>query len=184
MELNSSYKICLILINQKLHVRAIAKLLQTNHMTILRALKELTTKNIIDFEEIGRNKSYYLKKTIEAKSFVISSEMFKARETIEKYPSLRRIIGSIQQNQKIKVALIFGSYAKGTVKENSDIDIYIETNNLQVKREVEIIDSRASVKIGKFDETTPLGKEIMMNHAIIKGAEQFYENKSIFKDII
>ena len=184
MEQNKIYQICLILINQKLHARAIAKILQTNHTAILRTLKELVKKNVVDFTESGRNKTYYIKNTIEARNLVIASEIFKSRELLAKYPTLRKIIGSVQQNTEIKLAVIFGSYAKGTAKQDSDIDIYIETKKNSLKREIEAIDSRASVKIGRFEENSPLGREIMDNHTIIKGAEKFYEDKSIFKEII
>ncbi len=184
MEQNITYQVCLILLRQKLHARAIAKILQINHTAILRTLKELTQKNVVDFTESGRNKTYHIKNTLEARNFVIASEIFRSRELLAKYPSLRKIIGSIQQNTKIKMATIFGSYAKGTAKQDSDIDIYIETKNNLLKKEVEAVDSKASVKIGLFDENSPLGKEIIENHVIIKGVEQFYESKSIFKEII
>ncbi|KUG19905.1 hypothetical protein ASZ90_010364 [hydrocarbon metagenome] len=44
--------------------------------------------------------------------------------------------------------MFFGSYAKGTADRKSDIDLYIETDDREVKRDLEQAHSRLSVKRG------------------------------------
>jgi len=162
------------------HARAIAKNLKTNHMQITRKIKTLQKENIVDYKEIGKNKTYFLKKTIEAKAHIYKTEHYKLIKTIEKYPGLRSIIEKIQKNPKIKLAIIFGSYAKQIAKQNSDIDIYIETTNPSIKNDLKNLNSKLSIKIGKYNKSNLLIKEIEKNHVIVKGAEIFYEKNKFF----
>ena len=164
-------EIVLELLRGENHVRNIAKLVGISHMTISRKIRGLAKDNIVDFKENGKNKTYFLKKTSEAKTFSIMSENYKYLKTLAKYPTLRIIFDKIQRNKKIKLAILFGSYAKGLEKQDSDIDIYIETENGKIRREVELIDSRLSIKIGAFSSDNLLIKEIIKNHVILKGIE-------------
>ena len=76
--------------------------------------------------------------------------------------------------------LLFGSYAKGNIRKDSDLDIYIETTNIKVKKKVQDIYDPISVKIGKFNPNDLLIKEIIKNHVIIKGGEEYYEKNGFF----
>lgn len=122
----------------------------------------------------------FLKKSLEAKQYVCAVESQKLSETVKKYPSLRRIIEIIKKNERINLAMLFGSYAKGTARKESDIDIYLDTKNIKLKEEVEAIDSKISVKIGSYNKDSLLVKEIDKNHVIIKGVEVYYEKNKFF----
>lgn len=175
MELNISSEIIDILSREEIHARALAKRLDINHMTVIRNLKELVSENVLEFRKDGRNKVYFLKKNIEARNYELISEVHKLNKTLKKYPELRKTIKDIQQNKEIKLAILFGSYARFTANKNSDIDIFIETRDRKLKEELELHNSRLSVKIGEYDSSSVLIKEIEKNHVIIKGAELFYE---------
>ncbi|MBN1645361.1 nucleotidyltransferase domain-containing protein [Candidatus Woesearchaeota archaeon] len=143
-------------------------------------MKELSQSNIVDYKAEGKNKVYFLKKTSETRKYVFMTENHKLIELLKKYSLLRKIIEKIQNNQKIKLAVIFGSYAKETAKHDSDIDIYVEASDQKIKSKLELIDSKINVKIGKYDRTNNLIKEIEKNHIIIKGVERFYEKNKFF----
>ena len=168
------------LIKSENYARNMARNLGTNHTTVVRKLKELSEENVVDFNLKGRNKVYFLKKSAEAKTYIYNAENYKLKQILKKYPSLRKIIEDIHKNKRIKLAILFGSYAKGIAKSRSDIDIYIDTINKQIKQEIQGIDSNLSVKIGKYDRNNLLIKEIEKNHVIIKGVEQYYEKNKIF----
>ncbi|PIN90456.1 hypothetical protein COU61_02675 [Candidatus Pacearchaeota archaeon CG10_big_fil_rev_8_21_14_0_10_35_13] len=168
------------LLREKGHARAIAKNLKTNHMTINRKIKELLDKNVLDLKEEGRNKSYYLKKTIEAKRYVYMYEHYKLLEFLKKHPDMKRLIKEIQDDKRFRIAMIFGSYAKGLEKKESDIDLYIGTEDSKVKKDLEKLDNRINMKIGKYNKENLLIKEIEKNHIIIKGVEEYYERNKIF----
>ena len=164
------------LIGKRLHVRELAKLLGTNHTTIIRKLKELSQENVLDFEEKGRNKVFFLKHTSEARAYIFMAEQYKLKQSLKKYPSLRNLFEKIHKNNEIKLAILFGSYAKDIAKKNSDIDIYVETTNKKIKQDLENLNSKLSIKIGKYNKDNLLIREIEKNHVIIKGVEKFYEN--------
>jgi len=163
------------------HPRAIAKKLKTNHKIVVRKLKKLLDENIVDFKQVGKNKTYFLKKTIEARSYLFKSENYKLVRILGKYPELRSIINKIHKNNIIKLAILFGSYAKELAGKCSDIDIYIETKNRDIKKELEHSNSKLSIKIGDFNQESLLAKEIIKNHVIIKGFEEYYERVKFFE---
>ncbi len=163
------------------HIRGLAKELSTNQTTISRKIKELYEENVVDYKQEGRNKVYFLKKTLEAFQMVLIMEHYKLLEILREYPYLRKIIQEIKKDKRIKLAILFGSYARKTATKESDIDIFIETKNRKIKNEIENIDSKISVKIGKFDRGNLLVKEIEKNHVIIKGVEAYYEKIGFFE---
>lgn len=168
------------LLSNENHVRGIAKKLNTNHMNISRKIRELAKENVVDYKTEGKNKTYFLKKTIEARNYIFSAENYKLNKILEKYPNLRNIIEKIQKDKRIKLAILFGSYAKKVSKSDSDIDIYIDTIDKKLKEELSAINSRLSIKIGKYDKSNLLIKEIEKNHVIIKGIEYYYEKNKFF----
>ncbi|MBI5332408.1 MAG: hypothetical protein HZB65_02460 [Candidatus Aenigmarchaeota archaeon] len=82
-------EILLELLKNNSHIRALAKDIETNHMTVLRKIKELSEENAIDYKQEGKNKTYFLKKTIEARNYVMMAENYKLLQLLIKYPHLR-----------------------------------------------------------------------------------------------
>ena len=180
MEQNLSLDIISALLSGELHARGLAKKLETNHMTVARKLGELVGENALDFRVEGRNKVYFLKKGPEARGYALMAELHKLNQALKRYPELRKIVESVQVDGRVKLAVLFGSYAKGAATRGSDIDLFVETTDRGLKREFELLNSRLSVKIGTYDSSSPLAKEIEKNHVILKGAELFHEKASIF----
>lgn len=175
------YKIVESLLKSEKHIRELAKNLNTNQMTISRKMQILLDKNVVDFKREGRNKIFFLKKTLEAYEYTIISEHNKNLDIIESYPELRILFKKIKLNNKISLAILFGSYAKEIANNDSDIDIYIETKSRVLKEEIEKISSKINVKIGVYDKKSLLIKEIEKRYIIIKGFEDFYERKKFFE---
>mgnify|MGYP001558473476 CR=1 FL=1 len=170
-----NYNIIVELMKQNNHIRGLAKCLNTNQTTIARKVKEFESQNVLDYRKEGKNKVYFIKKTIEAQIYIKIVEYNKLIEIAKKYPRLRHIIEKINSEEEIGLAILFGSYAKHNANKESDIDIYIETENRILKKTIELLDSKISLKIGKFDKTMPLGKEIIRYHVIIKGVDIYYK---------
>jgi|TARA_Y100000310_G_scaffold69290_1_gene64735 predicted nucleotidyltransferase len=169
-----------ILLKENTHVRGLAKKIGINHMMISRKIKELFKANAIDYRREGKNKVYFLKENPEAKAFIFLTENYKLIQILRKYPFLRKIIENIQNYKKIKLAIIFGSYSKNIAKKDSDIDIYVDTTDRKIKRDLEMTDSKVNIKIGKYNKKNYLIKEIEKNHVIIKGVEKYYEENKFF----
>ena len=126
-----------ILLKKDNHIRGLAKDLKTNQTTIARKVKELENCNVVDFRLEGKNKVYFLKKTLEAKEFVYITEHKKFLGALRKYVILRKIVNEIKNEKKVKLAVIFGSYAKDRATRSSDIDIYIESTDRKLKKRLE-----------------------------------------------
>ncbi len=163
------------LLKKESHIREISRKTNINHMSVKRLIEKLLDKNILNFKMQGKNKIFFLKENFETNNLKIIYEIYRRIEIIKKYSILRIIFEKINKNKKVKMAILFGSYAKGIPHSKSDIDIYLETKNLKLKKEIEMINSKISVKIGEFNRKNFLIKEIINNHIIIKGIERYYE---------
>jgi predicted nucleotidyltransferase len=173
-------RIILELLKNESHLRGLSIKLETNPMMISRKLEELSFSNVVDYKMQGKNKVYFLKKTTEAKLFVFMAEEYKLINFLERHSEMRGIIDKIQSTKNIRLAILFGSYAKNIENNKSDIDIYIETSDNRIKQDLEMLDSKLSIKIGKYDKDNLMIKEIEKSHVIIKGVEEYYENNKFF----
>ncbi|RLE41118.1 hypothetical protein DRZ77_00005, partial [Candidatus Woesearchaeota archaeon] len=85
------------------------------------------------------------------------------------------------------ICVVFGSYAKGTARKGSDLDLCVITNEEKVDREINTIlditpfeihylkfSSDEFIKMLKTTEFN-VGKGIVKNKIILKGIEEFYE---------
>ncbi|MFA6022785.1 MAG: nucleotidyltransferase domain-containing protein [Candidatus Pacearchaeota archaeon] len=179
---NVEMEIILVLLRNKTHLREIARTLNESHSTVLRKINELTKENILDYKREGKNKVFFIKNNLKAKNYIYSAEIHKLNKLLKKHPELSIILEEIKKNFPKGMIILFGSYAKGNPKSDSDIDIYLETNNNHLKDKVKQINSKLSVKIGKFDKNSLLIKEIIKNHIIIRGLEDFYERVNFSKE--
>ena len=157
------------------HIREIAKILSINHMMVVRKIKELLNQNVVDFNLEGKNQVYFLKKTVEARNYFLMAENYNLTNLVLKYPFLREFVLKVQNDKRLKLAFVFGSYSKGNENKNSDVDIYFDSENLDVKKDYSKLDSKFSIKLGKWDKNNFLIKEIIKNHVLIKGGEIYYE---------
>jgi len=178
---NIESEIILTLIKNKTHLREIARIINESHSTILRKINDLIKENILDYQKQGKNKVFFIKNNLKAKNYIYSAEIYKLSKLLKKHPELSIILESIKKNVKKGMIILFGSYAKGIEKQNSDIDVYIETNDKKIKYRLQELNSKLSIKIGKFDTDSLLIKEIVKNHIIIKGIEEFYEKTRFFE---
>ncbi len=178
---NINLEIILVLLKGKTYLRDIARILKVHHSTIARKLNYLTKENVLDFKQEGKNKVFFIKKNIQARNYVYNAERYKLIKLLKKYPELSIITEEILNVAEEKLIILFGSYSKFIAKETSDIDIYMETNSKKVKEKIESINSKIKVKIGKFDSSDLLIKEIVKDHVLLKGVEDFYEKTKFFE---
>lgn len=179
---NLELEIILTLLKNKTHLREIARIINKSHSTVLRKINKLLKENILDYEKQGKNKIFFIKNNLKSKNYIYSAEIHKLNKLLKKYPELTIIFEEIKKNFKKGMIILFGSYAKETPKKNSYIDIYLETKNKNIKEKIQEINSKINVKIGEFNTNSLLIKEIIKNHIIIKGLEEFYERVNISKE--
>lgn len=179
---NLEFEIILVLIKNKAHLREIARTLNESHSTILRKINTLIEEKAVDYRKEGRNNVYFIKNNLMARNYVYSAEIYKLNKILKKHPEFLVIFEDIKKIVSKGTIILFGSYARGNPKKESDIDIYVETTNAKIKQQIQGINSRISVKIGKFDMNSLLIKEIIKNHVIVRGVEEFYERDTFFEE--
>jgi len=178
---NIDSEIILLLLKEENHLRGVAKQLNESHSTILRKLDKLVKENVLDYKKEGKNKVFFVRKNLQAKNYVFNAERYKMIKLLKRRPEMSIIIDEILKKSKENLIILFGSYAKFLAKQDSDIDIYVETRSRKVKEELESVHSKIKVKIGAFDLDSQLIKEIIKNHIILKGVEEFYEKTKFFE---
>jgi len=179
---NIELEVILNLIKNNSHLREIARSIKESHSTVSRKINELVKENIIDYKKQGKNKIFFIKNNLKAKNYIYSAEIYKLNKLLKKHPKLLIIFEDIKKNFSKAIIILFGSYAKGNEKSNSDIDIYLETTDNKIKNKIKELNSKLSIKIGEFDMNLLLIKEIIKNHVIIRGVEDFYERNNFFKE--
>jgi predicted nucleotidyltransferase len=163
-----------------MHGRELAKELKTSLTRVQSVLSELRKINVLDYEVEGKNHIYFIKKNLVSKSFILNAENYKLSKLLIEHPELEPVFHDVIKKSKCRLILLFGSYAKGTFNKNSDIDIYIETTSRKIKQDVEGIYHHIGVKIGIFNPDDLLVREIIKNHVIIRGGEEYYEKIRFF----
>jgi len=178
---NIQEEIILQLLEANMHIREISRRIQTSHINVMRNLKELYVEGVVDFESVGKNNVYFLKKNIFSYNRILNAELYNLRKLIKKHPQLGVISEEIIKRFPNQMIIIFGSYASGNETKNSDIDIYIEAEDKKMNKEISKVNSMISVKSGEFDVENLLIKEIIKKHIILSGFERFYEKTKFFK---
>ena len=181
IKINYKSEVLLLLLNKNMYGRELAKELKTSLTRIQSVLNELRQDNILDYKREGRNHIYFIKKNIIAKTYIIIAESYKLAKLIKKYQFLESLFKEIIEKCPNKMIILFGSYAKFIPKDDSDIDIYVETTDKKIKENIQKINDVLSVKIGNFNKNDLLIKEIIKNHILVNGGEAFYEKIEFFK---
>ena len=181
IKVNYEYEMLLLLLKKEMHGRELAKELKTSLTRVQSILAELRNINALDYKIDGKNHIYFIKRNLTSKASILNAENYKLAKILSKHTELEPIFQDVIRKSRCSLILLFGSYAKNTEKRDSDIDIYIESTNQKIKEEIQKIYGLISVKIGKFNPNDLLIKEIIKNHAIIKGGEEYYEKIKFFE---
>jgi len=109
------------------HVRQIASMLRMNHATAALALKSLEKKNVLKSRQEGRNKKYCLNlDNFLAKSYVENAESARTAAYFERHFIIKKMLSEFMPSVfRETPVILFGSYAKESFTDNSDIDILV-----------------------------------------------------------
>ncbi len=163
--------------NRRIYGREIANKYKLNQKSVANALIRLEKGNILKYKTEGKNKYYFLNEfNPYIKEIVQISEVEKKYEFLKKNKVIEKLIREIE-GQKSKIIILFGSYAKGTATKNSDLDLYVvgdfDKGNLEKDYRIKIQVVKSNEE--KFDSRNPLIKEILENHIVLKGIEEFVD---------
>ena len=172
-----------------------------SYKNVRESIKELVKYGVIDTEGVGPYilcsldidepaTIVYVAFAEHSKKYAIYKKAAVVKEVCE------RLIKQIKQHTPFFAMLLFGSYAKGTFHEKSDIDMIIlieKKYHDAVKREISSLQSIYAKKINAFvmakndyesmlagKEEVNIGKESLKNHVLLYSAEIYYQ---IIRDV-
>ncbi len=166
---------------KEVYGREAARELSMNQKTVSNALKRLEKDNILRSKIEGRNKVYRLNLSNPALIHILSMvEEEKAVRFREESGLGRDFIDEILKS-KSPLVLIFGSYADGTQKKNSDVDILaLSPFNPDLSGIQKFYKIKASVKEyteEEFKEALKSGDflitEVLRKHVVLVGSDLF-----------
>jgi len=139
--------------NNKIHLREMARKTGMHGQSIYRYLNELEKKKILKSEKDGNLKKYMLRHNQEVYALLALFDV----EKVEKLPLMRKsaIMTYINSLPSPPVfAVVFGSTAKESYTENSDIDILLITyKKIDTKNAEKEADALNGIKISTFQIT-------------------------------
>ncbi len=146
-----------------------------NQKSVSNCLKRLEKEHILKSRTEGKNRMYSLnlENREVVKNFIIAAEHLRTIGFYEKNLLVKEIAEKIVPHMN-GMALVFGSYAKGNQKGDSDLDILVigKADEKEIDRVSKTYGLEISLKIYPRFERDILTKEAVKNHIIIKNAEQ------------
>jgi predicted nucleotidyltransferase len=166
--------------DKEYYIREVQKLLGLSPRTAYLILEDLEQKTILASSMKGKIKTYRLKNNVTSRNYLVFVEQYKALAFLKSSDKLREIIDKISPLVK-GVGVVFGSYAKGAQKKDSDLDIFVagecdleSISRISAMYGIEISVKKYPLKAFKDKMRTDIFlKEVMDAHIIFKEAEKF-----------
>lgn len=163
----------------KLHVRQIARMTNMNRQTVSETLKRMESERVLDSEISGRNKLYFINKSNQKAKILLANAENAKKIDICKKKEISRLVDYMDTTATV---LLFGSYAKGVERENSDIDLLIIGRKIDFKSfeketgsEVQTFEMSEKEFLDKLIKKDHLVIEAVRNHVCLKNTEKFID---------
>jgi len=164
--------------NKRIYGRDTSKKLKINQKTASNILNNLEKEDILKFSQEGKNKYYFLNKfNPNIKEIIKLIEIDKKIEFTEKHKKFRELFNKLEQ-RTLGILIIFGSYAKNTEDKKSDLDCFVIGKISNIEDLEELYNIKINIILSnksKFDKKEHLIKEVIKDHIILKGIEEFIE---------
>lgn len=164
----------------EMYGRGMVGKIRMSHKNIALVLDTLEKKWIVHSRQVGRIRYYSLNTANPIlKDVIIMGEISKKIGFFEKYPKIAQLF-----KHDDRIVGVFGSYARSQEKKDSDVDLFVIGKKMDddYDKEGSIFGSGVSVKYFSENEwktllkmRNNLCKEIIKNHLIIFGFEQFID---------
>lgn len=169
--------------NREIYGRELIKKVAISQKNIALTLEELEKAGILSSKTKGNIRYFSLNKLNPLyKKYILLEEVERSIEFLKDNPKISQILDKIDKNKKI--ICIFGSYAKGIQKKDSDLDLFIvgKFDESEIKKigrdyhlDINVKGGSMSDFVSSLREKNPLMKEILENHVLISGYEEFVE---------
>jgi len=161
-------------------IREISKIRNINYKSAYEAIKKLEEEGSVIVRKVGNTKLCQSAKV--ATETTIIAEMQRRNFFISK-PTFKIIYEDLAKINESFIALLFGSYVKGTQTKNSDIDLLIISNNAEkIAQKINWIPKNIHTIPINFEEFLVMLRskefnvvnEAVKNNIIFLGIEEYY----------
>jgi predicted nucleotidyltransferase len=173
-------------------IRDIAKSVAKQYAPVHTAIQRMINKKVLKKQRIGHTDYCSLELNGDSSSFCFA-EAWRAKQFMKKNKVAGQIIGEVLEKLKANfyVLVLFGSYAKGSQTERSDIDLLLVADNNsraeELERTISAVSrlSKKSLHIMSMDfkdftdmasnKETSAVNQALGNHIIFSGYEEYYK---------
>jgi predicted nucleotidyltransferase len=162
--------------------REIARILGINHQSAHTYLKGLSSLKVVNKKRVGRNTEYVLNLDNYRTKILLSMAEHDKALSLMTNNTLAVIIRELLE--KVETIIVFGSYASGTAKTDSDLDLVIigALNKNEIKRKLRLYALEINAEFISYTEfkaalwrKKPLALEILKNHVIFGDADRIID---------
>lgn len=168
---------------EKYTMHELSKELDIPYASFYRAIESM--KDLLVIEQVGKSKVITLnKKNPIIKAHLIVSSDEERKDYLKEYPSINKIYQELSTED---IVVLFGSYAKKTQTEKSDIDLLIINKDGKKSISFSKYELLFKVKINPIfitpkefklmlkDKEENVGKQALYGHIILINPEAFWE---------
>ncbi len=170
--------------SKRMTILNVSRSLKINYRIVYESIKELSDTGLIDIIHLGNSNLCTFSGRLDDRVFWIESIR---SDELQQDPDIKVIKRRIEEiEDPFYILLLFGSYARGTKRKGSDIDLCIISDSKDTKERLAHMLGLIPLDIhplyftsSQFQEMlrsadNNVGKEIVENNVIIKGIEPFY----------
>jgi len=188
---------------KKYHLRELARELEINHSSLRPYLDSLKEKGLIKEKKQGRNKVFSLNHNSDLLPYyLVQAEADRTAEFLEDNRTIRSFWKNFrdkvpyEDRGDIEILALFGSFARGTEDEGSDIDLLLSAPEELTKKVTKSCKKLEAVtgRTIELEETSSLRNllahkghgtfgEIINNHVLLLGIENFVQTARRFQGV-
>jgi len=176
---------------EKATIRGISRKLGKSYTLVYNNIADLEIKEIIKKQSVPPAQIVTLNEYAPLEIF-IDIEFKRKNNFLKKYPWIKLMLKDILKNTNTPffILMVFGSYAKGSQNEKSDLDLLIIVNDkkeirnaentlqkayTKIKKSINIVDTEDFKEMIKNTEKLNIGNEAKKHHILLYGIEEYYQ---------
>ncbi len=128
--------------------RELAKLCGVSHSWVITLLKEFENINFVSSRRVGKTVVWTARTNSYA--YITAEKLFGSRQVYKPVTHLKKMIKEWLMHEHVKKAVIFGSVAEETEKQDSDIDLFVLVEDAVNKKKVEKKLEELSLRCGEI----------------------------------
>ena len=176
---------------EKATIRGISRKLGKSYTLVYNNIADLEKKEIIKKQSVPPAQIVTLNEYAPLEIF-IDIEFKRKNNFLKKHAWIRLMLKDILKNSNnpFFILMVFGSYAKGSQNEKSDLDLLMIVNDkkeirnaenalqkvyTKVKKSINIVDTEDFKEMIKNTEKLNIGNEAKKHHILLYGIEEYYQ---------